>query len=349
MVPESARMLPRASHSIFHRVGLCADHLPPAYGICPARGGIIGERVFRDHCATCHQAHGLGFAVGPDLGAEFQRAEEAILKDILAPNETISAGYPTYVIETAAGLTLNGILASESAISITLRLAAGAEQVVLRKDIARFESMSVSLMPEALATTLEPKDVADVITFLRDRGENQQSAATNRIVLFDEEAEFITRLGEGDGRATFETNGAFSGYAFFALTPPQRYSGSIPGWNFHITEKRRRRRVSLPAPGVENPGRAGGDARTADNGRWPAAESPQRRYFAGKNLTQWAAREVSLIAPDEWRVVTFDLWKDNGAFTLTGIAPTVMGGTVFFDRIELLRDLGIATSASAER
>ena len=247
-----------------------ADHLPPAYGICPARGGIIGERVFRDNCATCHQAHGLGFAVGPDLGAEFQRAEEAILKDILAPNETISAGYPTYVIETAAGLTLNGILASESAISITLRLAAGAEQVVLRKDIARFESMSVSLMPEALATTLEPKDVADVITFLRDRGENQQSAATNRIVLFDEEAEFITRLGEGDGRATFETNGAFSGYAFFALTPPQRYSGSIPGWNFHITEKRRRRRVSLPAPGVENPGRAGRCS------NWPTTDAGPR-------------------------------------------------------------------------
>jgi hypothetical protein len=48
-------------------------------------------------------------------------------------------------------------------------------------------------------------------------------------------------------------------------------------------------------------------------------------------------------------VVTFDLWKDCGAFTLTGIAPTAMGGTVFFDRIELLRDLGDAATGQAER
>jgi hypothetical protein len=36
-------------------------------------------------------------------------------------------------------------------------------------------------------------------------------------------------------------------------------------------------------------------------------------------------------------VVTRDLWKDFGDFTLTGIAPTAMGGPVWFDRIELLR------------
>ena len=39
-------------------------------------------------------------------------------------------------------------------------------------------------------------------------------------------------------------------------------------------------------------------------------------------------------------VVTCDLWKDFGSFTLTGIAPTAMGGEAFFDRIELARSLG---------
>lgn len=308
-----------------------------------------GERAFRDHCAACHQAHGLGFAVGPDLGAEFQRAEEAILKDILAPNETVSAGYPTYVVETAAGQTFNGILASESATSVTLRMAAGAEQVLLRKDIARFESLPVSLMPEALATTLEPKDVADVISFLRGMGENPQSAATNRVVLFDEEADFVARLGEGDGRATFETNGAFAGNAFLAVTPPQRYSGRIPGWNYRIAEKPGAGEFRYLRLAWKIQGALGVMIELADDGRWPAAESPQRRYFAGRNLTKWEAREVSPVAPDEWRVVTFDLWKDNGAFTLTGIAPTAMGGTVLFDRIELLRDLSTVASAGTQR
>lgn len=128
-----------------------------------------GERVFREHCATCHRARGLGFAVGPDLDAEFQRAEEAILKDVLAPNDVISAGYTTYEVQTTDGRSLTGILASESATSLTLRQAAGLEQVLLRKDIARVEALGVSLMPEALATTLAPNDLADVIAWLRAR------------------------------------------------------------------------------------------------------------------------------------------------------------------------------------
>jgi hypothetical protein len=33
------------------------------------------------------------------------------------------------------------------------------------------------------------------------------------------------------------------------------------------------------------------------------------------------------------------LWSDFGELTLTGIAPTAMGGPALFDRIELLRTL----------
>ena len=34
--------------------------------------------------------------------------------------------------------------------------------------------------------------------------------------------------------------------------------------------------------------------------------------------------------------MTCDLWQDFGTFTLTGIAPTAIGGDALFDRIELL-------------
>ena len=37
--------------------------------------------------------------------------------------------------------------------------------------------------------------------------------------------------------------------------------------------------------------------------------------------------------------MTVDLWKQFGALTLTGIAPTAMGGAAYFDRIELLQTL----------
>ncbi len=45
------------------------------------------------------------------------------------------------------------------------------------------------------------------------------------------------------------------------------------------------------------------------------------------------------MPPREWTVVTCDLWQDMGNFTLTGLAPTAMGGSALFDRIELLQGL----------
>jgi putative heme-binding domain-containing protein len=317
-----------------------------AEALAGARDLAHGESVFGEHCATCHLLRGIGFAVGPDLGAEFQRAEEAILKDILAPNDAITAGYATYEIETTNGQVHIGILASESATSLTLRQANALEQVILRKDVAKIAPHAVSLMPEALAQTLQPKDVADVIAWLRSPPADAPRAPV-RVVLFDDEAEFITKLAEGGGQATLETEEALSGSASLAITPPQRFSARIAGWNFRITEK--------PAPGEfrylrlawRTRGGQGVMIELAAEGAWPDAKDARRRYFAGKNTTLWEAREVSPDAPAQWRVVTLDLWKDCGAFTLTGIAPTAMGGTALFDRIELLRDLGtIEQSAS---
>jgi hypothetical protein len=64
-----------------------------------------------------------------------------------------------------------------------------------------------------------------------------------------------------------------------------------------------------------------------------------RRYYSGRNTSGWQATCVAEDVPDEWTVVTVDLWKDFGEFTLTGIAPTAMGGPALFDKLELLQSL----------
>jgi hypothetical protein len=83
----------------------------------------------------------------------------------------------------------------------------------------------------------------------------------------------------------------------------------------------------------------------ADAGQWPVANEPRCRFYSGKNTTAWKAVQISRDAPREWAVVTVDLWKQFGPLTLTGIAPTAMGGTALFDRIELLQVLEHESSA----
>jgi putative membrane-bound dehydrogenase-like protein len=129
-----------------------------------------GREIFTKHCAACHQAHGSGAEVGPNLTAENKRAEETMIQDILAPSSSITAGYSTYIVTTTNGQILNGLLASESATSITLKRQEGKTQTILRKDIDSLKASPVSLMPDDLSKAIEPQDVADLLAWLKNAG-----------------------------------------------------------------------------------------------------------------------------------------------------------------------------------
>jgi putative heme-binding domain-containing protein len=64
---------------------------------------------------------------------------------------------------------LTGIIAAETASSITLRRAEKAEDTILRAQIAEegVQASTKSLMPEGLEMQLSKQDVADVIGYLQ--------------------------------------------------------------------------------------------------------------------------------------------------------------------------------------
>ena len=47
--------------------------------------------------------------------------KQIILTHVLIPNRAITQNYETYVVETASGATLDGVLGAQSSTSITLR------------------------------------------------------------------------------------------------------------------------------------------------------------------------------------------------------------------------------------
>ena len=133
-----------------------------------ARNRGRGAALFKQHCATCHEAHGIGVAVGPALAGEAKHPEETLLVSILAPNAQITGGYTTYTLLTTGGQVFTGLLAADTASSVTLKAQEGRTQTVLRRDIEDLRASPVSLMPESLAKALQPQDVADILAWLRD-------------------------------------------------------------------------------------------------------------------------------------------------------------------------------------
>jgi putative membrane-bound dehydrogenase-like protein len=127
----------------------------------PARG----LAVFKRECASCHYAAGVGTSIGPAIAAVGTRTPDALLTAILDPNREVDPRYLAYTVQTVDGRTLSGIIAAETATTVTLRRADGTD-TVLRSRIEDLRSVGVSLMPEGLEKTIPPADMTDLLAFL---------------------------------------------------------------------------------------------------------------------------------------------------------------------------------------
>jgi putative heme-binding domain-containing protein len=128
-----------------------------------------GHEVFKKICSQCHTRRGEGVAVGPDLSGVQNQPAEALLVHILIPSYEIVPGYASYDIETKDGRTLSGLIASQTATSITLKRSLGATDSILRSNIAAISSSGLSLMPDELEKTMTRQELVDLIAFLKAR------------------------------------------------------------------------------------------------------------------------------------------------------------------------------------
>jgi putative membrane-bound dehydrogenase-like protein len=127
-----------------------------------------GKAVFKKNCATCHRLENEGIEVGPDLlSALRNKTPETLLFDILDPSRDVDPRYINYQITTKSGRVFTGLIAAETASSVTLRRAEKAEDTLLRGDIDEISATSKSLMPEGLEMQLSKQEVADVIAYLQ--------------------------------------------------------------------------------------------------------------------------------------------------------------------------------------
>jgi putative heme-binding domain-containing protein len=129
-----------------------------------------GAAVFKKLCASCHRLGQEGVEVGPDLATLTDKSPESLFAAILDPNRAVESKYAAFTVATVDGRVLSGLIASESATSVTLRRQDGKDDVLLRSDIDAMTTSGQSLMPEGLEKDLTPRDLADLIAYINSHG-----------------------------------------------------------------------------------------------------------------------------------------------------------------------------------
>ena len=128
-----------------------------------------GKELFfgRGTCFACHQVHGKGLVLGPDLVGIHKRQDLGyVIRSILEPDAYIVEGFQQTGLRLSDGRELFGMIQEETAQVLKIYLPNGKRIVVQTEDIVRRSDAKHSGMPSSFSHTLSAQDVADLSAWI---------------------------------------------------------------------------------------------------------------------------------------------------------------------------------------
>ena len=109
-----------------------------------------GHEIAKKTCFICHKLYGEGADVGPDLTGVGRSTLDALLANVIDPNQVVGKGYENVEVETKDGRSLGGRMIENTDIRVRLLSAGPKEEVIAKSDIASLRVTEMSVMPEGL-------------------------------------------------------------------------------------------------------------------------------------------------------------------------------------------------------
>jgi putative heme-binding domain-containing protein len=161
---KTAQILPLAH-------GRDAQPLPPVSELVKLAGDpVSGAAVFRRDtvaCNKCHQVNGEGIDLGPSLSEIGTKlGKDALYESILNPSAGISFGFEAWQINLNNGDEVYGLLLSETADELAIKVAGGIVTRIQKGDIAGKVPQKLSLMPAGLQQAMSRQDLVDLVEYL---------------------------------------------------------------------------------------------------------------------------------------------------------------------------------------
>ena len=128
-----------------------------------SRGRPIAART----CLTCHQLSGDGQKIGPDLTTVDRKNLDVLIRNVVDPSGVIREGYQQYVVASADGRVLSGLLAENSGGKVTVLDSRGVRTSLGETEVETIKRSDASLMPEGILDPLSDQEVRDLFAYLR--------------------------------------------------------------------------------------------------------------------------------------------------------------------------------------
>jgi putative membrane-bound dehydrogenase-like protein len=135
-----------------------------------------GEELAKLICFTCHKLHedGTDLEVGPNLTGAGRSSLDALLHNIIDPNQVIGAGYEMTEIETKDGQNFSGRIIEDSANRVRLLATGPREDIIEKAQIKSRKTSEISLMPEGLGDQLSDADLRDLVGYILNHPGDKQ-------------------------------------------------------------------------------------------------------------------------------------------------------------------------------
>ena len=156
-----------------------ATNLPPVRELLASDGDEgNGQLVYAQYCQSCHVVKGQGVEFGPELSQIGSKlSKEGLYRSIIYPSEGINYDYEGYTLKLKDGMSVSGIVESETEEFIDLRLMGGVSKRYEVAQVEKKEALGQSFMPP-LAAAMTPDELIDLVTYLsRLKSEELQAYA----------------------------------------------------------------------------------------------------------------------------------------------------------------------------
>jgi cytochrome c oxidase cbb3-type subunit III len=161
-------------------------------GAAPLPGDAAkGRALFygKARCAECHSVSGAGGFLASDLTALGQtRSADDLRQSITKPTSPTRIGSQV-VVTTRSSQKYSGIVRNEDNFSVQLQTSDGAFHLFAKDELASFARLAEPLMPTDYGSTLSPRELDDLVSFLISAGRKGKETTAEGTGSADDEEE----------------------------------------------------------------------------------------------------------------------------------------------------------------